>query len=92
MYVVDTDVAAGVVTVGDRSDLLTDHQDVRDVTWAADPLRGPVLVQTGAHGAARPAILDGDRVRWEEPQQRVASGQSVVFYEGPEVLGGGTAA
>ncbi|MDE0653425.1 MAG: tRNA 2-thiouridine(34) synthase MnmA [bacterium] len=92
VYVVDADVAAGVVTVGDRGDLLSDHQDVRDVTWAAEPAQGPVLVQTSAHGAPRPATLDGTRVRWRAPQRRVAPGQSVVFYEGPEVLGGGIAA
>ena len=92
VYVLDADVAAGVVTVGARSDLLTDHQDVRDVTWAGEPVRGPVLVQTSAHGTPRPAVLDGARVLWQEPQQRVAPGQSVVFYEGPEVLGGGIAA
>ena len=92
MYVVEVDVAGGVVTLGDRADLLRDHQEVRDVAWAAGPTRGAVLVQTSAHGAARPAILDGTRVCWQAPQQRVASGQSVVFYDGDEVLGGGIAA
>ena len=51
-----------------------------------------MLVQTSAHGTARPATLDGEQVCWRSPQQRVAPGQSVVFYEGPEVLGGGIAA
>ncbi|MCY3559985.1 MAG: tRNA 2-thiouridine(34) synthase MnmA [bacterium] len=92
MYAVDVDVAAGVVTVGDRADLLSDHQDVREVTWAAEPPQGPVLVQASAHGAPRPATLDGARVCWQAPQQRVAPGQSVVFYDGDEVLGGGIAA
>ena len=92
VYVVDTDVAAGVVTVGDRADLLTESQAVSDVTWAAGAVQGPVLVQTSAHGAPRPATLEGTRVRWRSPQQRVARGQSVVFYDGPEVLGGGIAA
>ena len=92
VYVVDTDVAAGVVTVGDRSELLTEQQSVSDLTWAAGPVQGPVLVQTSAHGTPRPATLDGARVCWQAPQQRVAPGQSVVFYDGDEVLGGGTAA
>ena len=92
VYVVDTDIAAGVVTVGDPADLLTDDQVVSNLTWAGEPVRGPVLVQTSAHGTPRPATLDGTRVRWHEPQRRVAPGQSMVFYEGPEVLGGGTAA
>ena len=91
-YVVDTDVAEGTVTVGDRADLLTETQRVRDVTWAAGEAQGPVPVQTSAHGTPRPATLDGAGVRWHTPQQRVAPGQSIVFYDGPEVLGGAVAA
>ena len=91
MYVVEVDVAAGVVTVGDRDELLCGTQEVRDLTWAAGPVQGPVLVQTSAHGTPGPATLDGDRLRWHSPRRRVAPGQSVVFYEGDEVLGGGLA-
>ena len=92
VYVVDADVVAGLVTVGDRADLLTGDQEVSDITWVAGAVQGPVLVQTSAHGTPRPAVLDGSRVCWQTPQQRVAPGQSVVFYEGPEILGGGIAA
>jgi tRNA-specific 2-thiouridylase len=46
------------------------------------------LVQTSAHGDLRAAVLEGDALRWAEPQRVVAPGQSVVFYEGDEVLGG----
>jgi tRNA-specific 2-thiouridylase len=91
-YVVEVDVDAGVVTVGDRADLLVESQAVRNVAWAAGPVQGMVLVQTSAHGAPQPAVLDGGTVHWDSPRQRVAPGQSVVFYDGPEVLGGGTAA
>ncbi|MGH9113238.1 MAG: aminomethyltransferase beta-barrel domain-containing protein [Acidimicrobiales bacterium] len=31
-------------------------------------------------------------MRFDEPQRRVAVGQSVVLYAGDEVVGGGTAA
>jgi tRNA-specific 2-thiouridylase len=52
-----------------------------------------VLVQCSAHGAARPAVVDGDVVRWAEPQRRVAPGQSVVVYDPTDelVLGGAIA-
>ena len=92
VYAVEVDVAGGVVTVGDRAGLLTDEQAVTELIWAAGPAQGPVLVQTSAHGAPRPATLDGNLVRWRTPQQRVAPGQSVVFYDGDEVLGGAIAA
>ncbi len=92
VYVVDTDVATGVVTVGDPADLLVESQPIGELTWAADAVQGPVLVQASAHGEPRPATLEGETVRWDSPRRRVAPGQSVVFYEGSEVLGGGIAA
>ena len=49
-------------------------------------------VQTSAHGTPRWAAVDPDGVQWDEPHRRVAPGQSVVFYEGEEVVGGGLAA
>jgi tRNA-specific 2-thiouridylase len=57
-------------------------------------------VQTSAHGDPHPAELvtrpspDGAPavvVRWTDPQRRVAPGQSVVAYQGDEVVGGGIA-
>ncbi len=59
------------------------------------PVTGPVSVQCSAHGRARPATIEvrGDIavVRWDEPQRRVAPGQSVVAYDRADarVLGGG---
>jgi tRNA-specific 2-thiouridylase len=62
---------------------------------------GPVLVQTSAHGSTHEAdvVTDPDHptdparvvVRWRSPQRRVAPGQSVVAYEGDEVVAGGVA-
>ena len=63
---------------------------------------GDVLVQTSAHGLTRAARVDaggddgGDGVvtlGWQEPQRRVAPGQSVVLYDATDtyVLGGGIA-
>ena len=62
----------------------------------------PTLIQISAHGAPLPATLVPDAsprpdsgssgrlmVRWAEPQRRVAPGQSVVAYDGDEVVGGG---
>ena len=42
---------------------------------------GDVLVQCSAHGAALPATIDDDVVRWGGPQRIVAPGQSLVFYD-----------
>lgn len=98
-YVVDVDRAAAVVTVGERVDLAVAEQPVTAFTWAGPPVEGEVLVQASAHGRPEPAKVVADlydlstvTVRWASPQRRVAAGQSVVVYEGDEVVGGGTAA
>jgi tRNA-uridine 2-sulfurtransferase len=102
-YVVDVDVAARLVTVGPRADLLVEEQVAqgwRSVDGTVDtPVDGPVLVQVSAHGQPRAATLvpaDGGAitVRWHDPERRVAPGQSVVAYDPTDafVLGGGLAA
>lgn len=93
-YAVAVDVPAATVTVGDLADLLVDRIAVVDPAWALDaPLPGAdVLVQWSAHGAPVPAVWEGNGLRFAEPQRRVAPGQSVVLYDGDEVLGGGIAA
>lgn len=97
-YVLDIDRASATVTVGGRADLLVDQQEVVNVVWAHSPHAGEVLVQTSAHGeavAGELELIEGSRaarVHWVEPHRRVAPGQSVVFYEGDQVVGGGLAA
>ncbi|MEZ5339907.1 MAG: aminomethyltransferase beta-barrel domain-containing protein [Acidimicrobiales bacterium] len=49
------------------------------------------MVQFSAHGAVLPATVTGGVIRWDTPQRKVASGQSVVLYIGDEVVGGGIA-
>ena len=102
-FVVDIDVAAAVVTVGDEADLLTDGHVVSNITWVHGPDdlgRYPfVLVQCSAHGAPQPAAVqvnaDGRtaQVRWQRQQRRIAPGQSVVLYDPSDryVIGGGIA-
>jgi tRNA-uridine 2-sulfurtransferase len=96
-YAVDVDVPRATVRVGPEAALLTDRVVLDRVVWVGGPVSGPVGVQCSAHGAVRAAELGrptGNRegrleVRFAEPQRRVATGQSVVVYEGDEVAGGG---
>ena len=95
-YAVAVDVAAGVVTVGAAADLLADRVVVGDLVWSDEPMLGPVLAQGSAHGDPRRVdVTAGDHpgtvgVRWiDGPIRRIAAGQSLVFYDGDEVLGGG---
>jgi tRNA-specific 2-thiouridylase len=64
------------------------------MSWVDEPLAAgtPVLVQVSAHGSPAAATFDGAGVTFEQPHRRVAPGQSVVLYEGDDVLGGGIAA
>ena len=94
-YAVDVDVASATVTIGDAAALRTDHVGLGDPVWAHDPVTGPVLAQASAHGTPFAATVqpgeDGPVVRFEEPQRRIAPGQSVVLYRGDLVVGGGIA-
>ena len=93
-YVLDVDVPARRVTVGPLAALLVDSVRFVDAAWVVEePGAGrEVLVQTSAHGHVTPATYDDGVVTFSTPIRRVAPGQSVVLYDGDEVLGGGVAA
>ncbi|MGV3758116.1 MAG: tRNA 2-thiouridine(34) synthase MnmA [Actinomycetota bacterium] len=92
-YAVAVDVPAATVTVGRKADLLTDSVALDDLGWTAGAagVAGPLLAQCSAHGRPAACAVEGDVVRFVEPQRRVAPGQSVVLYEGDEVVGAGVA-
>jgi tRNA-specific 2-thiouridylase len=90
-YVTDVDVEAQRVTIGSRQDLLCDFVDVDEIAWTGAPIADALAAQTSAHGATRPARVEGNRVWWDRPQPRVAPGQTIVLYDGDVVVGGGIA-
>ena len=90
-FVTAVDVRSATVTVGRKDDLLVDETLLAELAWADGPATGAVEVQCSAHGEVRDGVLVDDRVVWSTPQPIVAPGQSVVFYDGDEVLGGGIA-
>ncbi len=90
-YVTAIDHAARTVTVGSLQELLVDHVELVDIVPPTGMVTGAVEAQCSAHGAPRPATFDGRCVMWDEPQRRVASGQSVVLYRDDQVAAGGIA-
>jgi tRNA-uridine 2-sulfurtransferase len=96
-YAVAVDVPRATVVVGGPSELRSTAVTLGDLVWASAPPASPapVLAQCSAHGAARPATVAvrGHRaeVAFAVPERRVAPGQSVVLYDGDEVVGGGIA-
>jgi tRNA-specific 2-thiouridylase len=91
-YALAVDPLNATVTVGSLEDLLVDRVRLTSLAWVDGAVTGSVLAQCSAHGAARPAAFDGETVRFATPQRAVAPGQSVVLYDGDDVLGGGIAA
>jgi tRNA-uridine 2-sulfurtransferase len=95
-YVVDIDRRAGRVLVG-PAELLARRGLLADgVTWVAgQPPEGPIeaTVRIRYRGEDAPGVVTphaaGARVEFRSPQHAIAPGQSVVFYSGDEVLGGG---
>ena len=92
MYALDVDVATATVTVGTASDLLIDRVDLEEVVWCDGPTHAPLVAQVSAHSDPRPCRVEGRTVVFAEPTRRVASGQSVVLYEGDEVVAAGQVA
>jgi tRNA-specific 2-thiouridylase len=96
-YVVDVDASSDRVVVG-PGDLLARRALVADrVSWVAGapPADGPfeAVVRLRYRGDDVPAVIesrnDQMRVEFRTPQRGVAPGQSVVVYDGDELLGGG---
>jgi tRNA-specific 2-thiouridylase len=88
-YVVDIQPHTATVVIGPRRHLRVGSVRLRDVTFTHEPVSGGVTVQYRAHGEPVPAVLAGDTVVFEEPQEGIAPGQTVAFYDGDRVLGGG---
>jgi tRNA-specific 2-thiouridylase len=96
-YVVDVDAAANRVVVGPAELLARRGLEAERVNWIAGRTEGPFEadVKIRYRGDPAPAVVapEGDhraRVEFLMPQRAVTPGQSVVFYSGDEVVGGGT--
>ncbi|MBR4769918.1 MAG: tRNA 2-thiouridine(34) synthase MnmA [Clostridia bacterium] len=97
LYVKRILVAENKVLLGRDEDLYGTSCDVSDVNWIAGetpsaPVRCAVKIryrQTEQPATVTP--LDGGRahVEFDRPQRAITPGQSAVFYDGDEVLGGG---
>lgn len=87
-FVVSIDEKTASVVIGGREDLAIEGVELAEMTWAVGPAEGRVMAQYRAHGDPVSAVLDGTRLMFDDPQEAIAPGQTVAFYEGNRVLGG----
>ena len=100
LYVVALDAERNAVVVGGEDELTTDRLVATEVNFIPfDRLDGELRVtakirhsHSPALATLRPAGKDRVHVRFDEPQRAVTPGQSVVFYQGDLVVGGGVIA
>ncbi len=97
LYVLNIDPASHRVTVGADEELATSTLRARDLNWISIPsLSSPMRVRIKirhrhepAWATLEPAGADEVVATFDEPQRAVTPGQSAVFYDGDEVVGGG---
>jgi tRNA-specific 2-thiouridylase len=97
LYVLNIDPASHRVTVGADAELATRTLRARRLSWIGiSELAGPMRVRAKirhrhepAWATLEPAGPDEVIATFDELQRAVTPGQSAVFYDGVEVVGGG---
>jgi tRNA-specific 2-thiouridylase len=97
LYVLRIDPASHRVVVGADEELATRTLRARRLNWISIPaLTGPMRVRIKIRHRHEPAWAslesagtDEVLATFDEPQRAVTPGQSAVFYDGDEVVGGG---
>jgi tRNA-specific 2-thiouridylase len=95
LYVIELDAAHNRLVVGSKDQLLHSVVLASQLSWVSGkPPDGPISIKAKVRYktpevAGELYLNDRAELRFEEPQQAIAPGQSVVFYQDDFVLGGG---
>jgi tRNA-uridine 2-sulfurtransferase len=98
LYVTGIDAAANTVTVGGKEDVYSSELVAGELNWIASasptrPFKAAARIRyrhQEAEALITPLGDDKVYVKFTAPQMAITPGQSVVFYSGEAVLGGGT--
>lgn len=95
-FVVEVDATRNTIVVGPGELLSRTRIEAANVRWFDGPVPqgADVAVQIRAHGRSIPATIaaaagETAAVRLADPERGVAAGQTIAFYDGDRVLGGG---
>ena len=88
-FVVRIDPGTSTVVIGPRRDLAVRSVGLSLLSWTSGSgADGPVIAQYRAHSEPVPAWITGSTLTFDEPQEAIAPGQTVAFYDNDVVLGG----
>ena len=98
VYVTGIDADSNTVWVGENQELFRDRLIAEDVHYISpSPLNSPTELTVKIRYSSQPvpALIitrDNNRaeVKFHSPQRAITPGQAAVFYDGEQVLGGGT--
>ncbi|MDO6354343.1 tRNA 2-thiouridine(34) synthase MnmA [Caloramator sp. CAR-1] len=96
VFVVDIIPEKNLVVIGDEGEVFKNKLYAEDLNFIPfDKLDGPMRVSAKIRYTAKEAkaiitpYKEGVMVEFDEPQRAITKGQSVVFYDGDIVVGGG---
>lgn len=96
LYVTEIRASDNTVVVAEAGQMKVDSIEVGEVSFVGRVPEGAfrASVMSRYRGVEAPAVIEVRegvaRVKFDEPQSRPAPGQTAVFYDGAEVVGGGT--
>lgn len=99
LYVIGFDIEKNELIVGSDEEIFKKEMTVRDVAWinpefeleAKNPLSVSVKIRYRSEAAPAIIKIEDDKIKviFKESQRAITPGQSAVFYDDEEVLGGG---
>jgi len=91
-FVVKKDIKKNIIYVGSEKDLLSKKAKVIKINWLSKPAKFPVQIEAQIRYRSKPTKAKLDKagnLTFTKPVRAITPGQSIVFYKGKQVLGGG---